>query len=344
MPGNDPSGTPRRATRRTLLIAAGGIVVMALAVIIRSGGIQGTIDAIRAGFTSPVGQAGVRVGIGSNYRDHWWATAWDGFTAEPVHGWGAGTFRLLEQITQNPAQVTDSAHNTILEVLAGVGLLGGLPFIVGGIALVVMAVAGIRRPRKDDAIGAAVVAMASLGFLAQGFVDVNWSLAAEGIIVYAAIAAIAPADQQQTRITVPWRAISGVLCVGLLAAGLFALPFWLSARQTVESQNHIVDNPTAALQQAASAHRYNPLSVPPLLAEADAYEALGDHASARAALEQAIRLEPKNYEAWLLYGTYLAFSWGDENAGRSALMWAAKLSGGDESVYVVLDTIPAPAP
>jgi cytochrome c-type biogenesis protein CcmH/NrfG len=100
----------------------------------------------------------------------------------------------------------------------------------------------------------------------------------------------------------------------------------------------------AALQQAASAHRYNPLSVPPLLAEADAYEALGDHASARAALEQAIRLEPKNYEAWLLYGTYLAFSWGDENAGRSALMWAAKLSGGDESVYVVLDTIPAPAP
>ena len=344
MPGNDPQGAPRRATRRTLLIAAGGVVVMALAVIIRSGGIQGTIDAIRAGFTSPVGQAGVRVGIGSNYRDHWWATAWDGFTAEPVHGWGAGTFRLLEQITQNPAQVTDSAHNTILEMLAGVGLLGGLPFIVGGIALVVMAVAGIRRPRKDDAIGAAVVAMASLGFLVQGFVDVNWSLAAEGIIVYAAIAAIAPADQQQTRITVPWRAISGVLCVGLLAAGLFALPFWLSARQTVESQNRIVDNPTAALQQAASAHRYNPLSVPPLLAEADAYEALGDHASARAALEQAIRLEPKNYEAWLLYGTYLAFSWDDENAGRSALMWAAKLSGGDESVYVVLDTIPAPAP
>ena len=344
MPGNDPHGAPRRATRRTLLIAAGGIVVMALAVIIRSGGIQGTIDAIRAGFTSPVGQAGVRVGIGSNYRDHWWATAWDGFTAEPVHGWGAGTFRLLEQITQNPAQVTDSAHNTILEMLAGVGLLGGIPFIVGGIALVVMAITGIRRPRKDDAIGAAVVAMASLGFLVQGFVDVNWSLAAEGIIVYAAIAAIAPADQQQTRITMPWRAISGVLCVGLLVAGLFALPFWLSARQTVESQNRIVDNPTAALQQAASAHRYNPLSVPPLLAEADAYEALGDHASARAALEQAIRLEPKNYEAWLLYGTYLAFSWGDENAGRSALMWAAKLSGGDESVYVVLDTIPAPAP
>ena len=344
MPGNDPTGAPRRATRRTLLIAAGGVAVLGIAVIVRAGGIQDTINAVRAGFTSPVGQAGVRVGIGSNYRDHWWATAWDGFTAEPWHGWGAGTFRLREQITQNPTQVTDSAHNTILEVLAGVGLLGGVPFIVGGIALVVMAVAGIRRPRADDAIGATVVAMASIAFLAQGFVDVDWSLAAEGIIVYAAIGAIAPADQQQTRITPSWRAISAVLCVGLVAAGLFALPFWLSARQTAESQNLIVDNPTLALQQAASAHRYNPLAVPPLLAEADAYELLGDHASARAAIEEAIRLEPKNYEAWLQYGTYLAFSWGDENAGRSALMWAARLSGGDESVYVVLDTLPAPAP
>ncbi|MGI9188464.1 MAG: O-antigen ligase family protein [Gaiellales bacterium] len=344
MPGNDPDGAPRRATRRTLLIAVGGVLLLAIAVIVRSGGIHGTINAIRAGFTSPVGQAGVRVGIGSNYRDHWWATAWDGFKQEPWHGWGAGTFRLLEQITQNPTQVTDSAHNTILEVLAGAGLLGGIPFIVGGIALVVMAVAGIRRPRADDAIGAAVIAMAAIGFLAQGFIDVDWSLAAEGIIVYAAIGAIAPADQQQTRITLPWRLITGVLCVGLVAAGLLGIPFWLSARQTVESQDRIVDNPTSALQLAASAHRFNPLAVPPLLAEADAYEALGDHASARAALEEAIRHEPRNYEAWLQYGTYLAFSWGDENAGRSALMWAARLSGDDESVHVVLDALPVPAP
>ena len=344
MPGNDPLGTPRRATRRTLLIALGGVVLLAIAVVVRAGGIHGTVSAIRAGFTSPVGQAGVRVGIGSNYRDHWWATAWDGFKAEPWHGWGAGTFRLLEQITQNPTQVTDSAHDTLLEVLAGVGLLGGIPFIVGGVALVVMAVAGIRRPRQDDAIGAAVVAVAAIAFMAQGFVDVDWSLAAEGIIVYAAIGAIAPADQRQTRITPLWRGIAAVLCIGLVAAGLFGIPFWLSARQTVESQDRIVDAPRSALTLAASAHRYNPLAVPPLLAEADAYEALGDHASARAALEEAIRLEPRNYEAWLEYGTYLAFSWGDENGGRSALMWAAKLSGDDESVHVVLDALPVPAP
>ena len=340
MPGNDPAGTPRRATRRTLLIAIGGVVLLGVAVIVRAGGIGGTIDAIRAGFTSPVGQAGVRVGIGSNYRDHWWATAWDGFTDKPWHGWGAGTFRLLEQITQNPTQVTDSAHNTILEVLAGVGLVGGLPFIVGGIALVAMAVAGIRRPRPGDAIGAAVIAVVAGGFLLQGLVDVDWSLAAMGVIIYAAIGAIAPVDRSQTPITPPWRAISGVLCVGLVAAGLFAVPFWLSARETVESQSLIVDDPAAALTLAASAHRLNPLAVPPLLAEADARESLGDSAGARSALQAAIRLEPSNYEAWLAYGTYLAFAWDDPEGGRQALQWAARLSGGDESVFVVLDAVP----
>lgn len=344
LPGNDPRGTPRRATRRTLLIAAGGLALLGLAVVIRAGGIQGTIDAIRAGFTSPVGQAGVRVGIGSNYRDHWWATAWDGFTAEPWHGWGAGTFRLLEQITQNPTQITDSAHNTILEVLAGVGLLGGIPFIAAGIALVVMAISGIRRPRPGDAIGATVVAVAALAFLLQGLVDVDWSLAAEGVVLYAAIGAIAPAGRAQTRITPPGRALAGLLCVGLIAAGLFAVPFWLSARQSTESQNLIVDQPATALALASSAHRYNPLAVPPLLAEADARESLGDSSGARRALQTALRLEPKNYEAWLAYGTYLAFAWDDPAGGRQALEWAAKLSGGDESVYVVLDAVPVATP
>ena len=344
MPGNDPAGAPRRASRRTLLIAIAGLLLMAIAVVIRAGGIGATVAAIRAGFTSPVGQAGVRVGIGSNYRDHWWTTAWDGFTAEPLLGWGAGTFRLLEQTTRNPTQVTDSAHNTLLEVLAGVGLLGGLPFIAAGIALVVMALRALRRPRTDDATGVTVVVVASLAFLLQGLVDVDWSLAAVGVVVYAAIGAIAPVDRLQTRIAPAGRAIAGVLCIGLIAAGLLALPFWLSARQTVESQNLIVDDPTTALALAASAHRSNPLAVPPLLAEADARESLGDSAGARAALQEAIRLEPSNYEAWLAYGTYLAFSWDDPVGGREALQWAARLSGGDESVFVVLDAVPAPSP
>ena len=340
LPGHDPAGAPRRATRRTLAITAAGIVVLAAAVIVRAGGIRGTFDAVRAGFTGPVGQSGVRVGIGSNYRDHWWATAWDGFTAEPLHGWGAGTFRLLELITQKPTQITDSAHNTILEVLAGTGLVGGLPFLAASVALGVMAVLAIRHPRRDDAIGATVTAMAALAFLLQGFVDVDWSLAAEGVIVAAALGAIAPGPTVQRLITAPWRAVGGVLCVGLVAAGLVGVPFWLSERQTVESQDLIAEQPLEALALASSAHRLNPLAVAPLLAQADAFESLGDSRRAQVALIEAIRREPRNFEAWLDYGTYLAFAWGNVEGGRAALEHAARLSGDDGSVYVVLDTLP----
>ena len=215
-----------------------------------------------------------------------------------------------------------------------------MPFIVGGIALVVMAVAAVRHPRVGDEVGATVVAIGAIAFLAQGLVDVDWSLLAQGVLVYAAIGAIAPAPHQQSRITAPTRAIAGVVCVGLVFAGLLGVPTWLSARDTVRSEAILMDNPQAAYEAAASAHRYNPLAVDALIAEADALQELGDAQGAQAALRQAIALEPKNYEPWLAYGTYLAYAWDQLEQGRAALQQALKLSGNDGSVYVVVDTLP----
>ena len=344
LPGAEPDGAQGRASRRSVLIAGGTLVILFAGLIAKAGGPVGTVDAIRAGFTGPVGQSGVRIGIGSNLRDHWWQTAWQGFTAEPLHGWGAGTFRLLEQISRTPAYTTGSTHNTILEALAGTGLLGGIPFIVSGIALVLLAVQGVRRPRPGDGVGTTVVAIAALAFLLQGLVDVNWALAAQGIIVYAAIGAISPPASSPSQISMPWRLSFGAVALGLILAGLFAVPFWLSERDATRSEELLLDDPMGALVLAESAHRFNPLATTPLMVEADALEALGDHAGARQALEAAIRLEPKNYEPLLAYGTYLAYSWNAPAAGSAALKDAARLSGGDPSVQVVLDTLPASTP
>jgi hypothetical protein len=344
LPGANPAAARGRASRRSVLIAGGSLAMLFVGLIAKAGGPVGAVNAIRAGFTGPVGQSGVRIGIGSNLRDHWWQTAWQGFTNEPLHGWGAGTFRLLEQVTQTPAYTTGSTHNTILEVLAGTGLLGGIPFIASGIAVVVLAVKGVRCPRPGDAVGTTIVAIGAIAFLAQGLVDVDWSLAAQGVMVYAAIGAIAPDQPRATPIALPWRLSLGTVAIALTVAGLFAVPFWLSERETVRSESLLLDDPSKALALAASAHRYNPLATAPLLLEADAREALGDHAGARRSLEDAIRREPNNYEPLLAYGTYLGYSWGDPAAGRAALERAAILSGGDPSVNVVLDTLPAPSP
>ena len=342
LPGADPAGHRGRASRRTLLIAGALLLLLITALVIRTGGPVGTVEAIRAGFTGPVGQGGVRIGIGSNLRDHWWATAWQGFAERPAQGWGAGTFRLLEETTRNPARVTDSAHHAILEALAGTGLLGGIPFLVGGGALVGMAVGGIRRARPEDAIGAAVVAVGGGAFLTQGLVDVDWSLAAQGVLAYASIGAIAAQRSEPSPIPPPGRIAAGALCVVLLVAGLLALPFWLGERQAEQSTGLLGVDPQKSLELAVSAERYNPWAVAPLLAEADAREALGDRTGAQAALIKAIDQEPFNFEPWLVYGTYLAFSWDQPEAGRAALSRALRLSGSDPAIQNVLESVPAP--
>ncbi len=340
LPGADPNGARGRASRRTVTIAASVAALILIALVVRAGGPVGTVDAIRAGFTGPVGQSGIRIGIGSNLRDHWWETAWNGFRTEPLSGSGAGTFRLLEQTTRNPAYTTDSAHNTILEALAGTGLIGGIPFLLGGTALCIMAIAGIRRARLNDGVGATVAAIGSLAFLAQGLVDIDWDLAAQGVIVFATVGAIAPSLGHSRAITWPGRLFVTLLCTLLISAGLFGIPTWLGARDAERSTLALADDPKVALNLAISAHRYAPLAVEPLLAEADAREALGDRDGAQVALLAAIDREPRNYESWLFYGTYLAFAWGQPSEGRAALERALRLSGSDPSVLSILESLP----
>ena len=342
LPRLPAAGEARRASRRTVLVVVAVTGAALLAAIAAKGGPVGAYDAVRASLTGPVGQSGVRIGLGLNLRGHWWATAWDGFTAKPLGGWGAGTFRLLEQTTRTPAATTGSAHDSVLEALAGTGLAGGLPFIAAAIGLVGTALAGARRARPRDGAGACVVAVAAGAFLAQGLVDVGWSSAAVGVAMMAAIGAIAPAAERSAA-TPPWRGT--VLAVGLavLAAGLFAIPLWLGARETGQSTRVLSADPLRALALASSAHRAAPLAVEPLLAQADAYAALGQRAAAAAALQEAIRREPANYEPLLAYGTYLAFSWGQPAAGRAVLERALALSGGDPSVRGILQSLPAAA-
>jgi len=340
LPGARPDGPRGRASRRTVLAAAAVLVVLAAAVVVRSGGPAATVESVRAGFTGTVDQTGVRIGIGANLRDHWWRTAWDGFAAAPLRGDGAGTFRLLEQTTSEPAYTTDSAHNAVLEALAGTGLLGGVPFIAGGIALVLLAIRALRRSDAADAAGTTVAAIASLAFLAQGLVDVDWDLAAQGVIAFAAIGAVSRSTAVISAVTREARALAAAIAIVLLAAGLIAIPFWLSSRQAEASTKILFDDPPRALELASSAHRYNPLAVEPLLAEADAREQLGDTTGAQAALLRAIDREPTNFEPWLYYGTYLAFSWGVPAEGRAALERALDLSGGDPSVLSVYEALP----
>ena len=341
LPGAEPAGTMRRASRRTCAFALAGVGIAIIGVVISVGGPGDAVEAVRAGFTSPVGQTGVRIGIGSNFRDHWWATAWSGFADAPLGGSGAGTFRLLEQMTRTPSYTTGSTHNTILEVLSGTGLVGALPFLASGLAILALGIRGIRRAKPGDGPGATALALMTFGLMGQGLVDVDWSLVALGVPLLAGVAAIAATQDAPATSPGALRVPLGALAILLAAAGLFSAPFWYSARAASESAAQLDADPLRSLELASIAHRLNPLAVEPLLAQADAYANLGDEYDARRSLIEAIRLEPRNYEPWLAYGTYLAYTWNDLPAGRSAIEHAVRLSGGDPGAQSVLDTLPS---
>jgi len=144
-------------------------------------------------------------------------------------------------------------------------------------------------------------------------------------------------------ITTPIRVAVASLAVVLLVAGSFGVPIWLGTRATERSTVLVERDPQAALAMALSAHRYDPLAVEPLLAEAEARERLGDDAMARRVLAAAIEREPDNYEPWLFYGILVGLSLGDTERGRQALERALQLSGGDPSVRGILDGYPPPS-
>jgi tetratricopeptide (TPR) repeat protein len=90
---------------------------------------------------------------------------------------------------------------------------------------------------------------------------------------------------------------AGVLALGLLAAWTAWLPL-----RSVHADNEalaIVDkNPKKALALTHTAEDRNPLSIDPLLTRAVVENTAGRTAQARAALVEAVRLQPNNPQTW----------------------------------------------
>ena len=100
-----------------------------------------------------------------------WSLVWDLAAQRPVQGYGFFTFWDIEELTQHVLLRRGSAHNSLLEVGLGLGLLGTVPFLV----IVSMAAwnAGIqawRSPGPDAWMWAAVVAFVLVENVTESFV------------------------------------------------------------------------------------------------------------------------------------------------------------------------------
>ena len=100
-----------------------------------------------------------------------WSLVWDRILEQPLHGYGFFTFWDIEELTQHVLLRRGSAHNSLVEVGLGLGLLGVLPFA----AIVVLAAhnAGAavwRRPAADTWMWAAVIAFLLVENVTESFV------------------------------------------------------------------------------------------------------------------------------------------------------------------------------
>ena len=100
-----------------------------------------------------------------------WSLVWDRILQRPLAGHGFFTFWDIEELTQHVLLRRGSAHNSLVEVGLGLGLLGAIPFVV----IVVLAArnAGLalwRRPGADTWMWAALVAFLLVENVTESFV------------------------------------------------------------------------------------------------------------------------------------------------------------------------------
>jgi hypothetical protein len=277
--------------------------------------------------------------LNANNRDHWWGTAWSGFREHPWTGTGAGTFRLLEQVTRDPAIPAENAHNVVLEALAGTGLLGGLLMATAGVALIAGAARGMAAVADDDRVLASALFVGAAAVFVQSLVEVDWDIEAVGVLATAGLGTLAarPGAADGGRAGGPLGRLAATQlaawCVGF---GVAAVPPWLAERAAADAELRILDDPRGALDRAEDARRLDRRSARALMILGEAREATGDTPGAKEAFEQAVRLEPRNYETWLRAGTQQHLNWDDARGALVTLGRALELSGGNATAAAAL--------
>ncbi len=210
----------RRASSATKL-ATGALVLVALAGVAVAARLPQRIDRERRAFSQGAilpGQADLRARLsqrGNNGRIANWRVALDGFEAEPLHGTGAGTYRLSweRERPAPPFQVTDG-HSLYLEVASELGWPGLLLLVVALVTPIAVAVARLRLPERHAT--AAFLAAGGTLLLHAG-IDWDWEMpalfiwyfAAGGVVLAAAPGRPFPVPGRLTRL------VAGLACLTL---------------------------------------------------------------------------------------------------------------------------------
>ena len=168
-------------------------------------------------------------------RREMWGLVWDRIVERPFLGHGFFTFWDIEELTQHTLLRRGSAHNSLVEVGLGLGLLGLTPFVV--ILFLAARNTGLalwRRPCPDTWAWAALVTFLLVENLTESFVlwfSYSWVLLMAAALRPTPAAEAAPASEWPAAPAEPGRPRgldrlrSGWTAVALMSVAVLAL--WL---------------------------------------------------------------------------------------------------------------------
>jgi O-antigen ligase len=305
-----PPDRAHALARRALVATGIAAALVLVALVVRAGGPGAWLDDRVDDFTDvqvQPSQGPERIGsFSSGNRWTWWKEAWHGFADNPVEGTGAGSFGLSHRIQRRTfSPPTTEPHNVALQFLSETGLIG---FLLAGGAAGAAGLA-VRSTLRSLPVGERAAALPlALGTAAYGLhslVDFHWDFVAVTGPVLLVLGALATAGRPPApvRASQPvWAAGAGALA---LAAVFSVTSPWLAERkldQALEALGR--GDVTTGIERAKTAHELNPLRLDPLLVWASAATARRDLPEAKRLYRKAVRLQPKNADAWYEFGVF----------------------------------------
>jgi O-antigen ligase len=291
----------RRLALGTLVVGTLAGAVAALAVVGDPITLAGDkLEEFRSLETAAPGET-TRLGSVGGQRYDLWRIAWDQFAAAPLLGAGEGAYPTAYYAQRVTDRNLTTPHSLPLRLAAELGLVGVLLLAAFVVATAAVLVRGARHDaehaaRRDASALAAVGAVA----LSQTTVDWLWlipGVVGLGFLVLGLAVRVAAGDDTGPTVRRLPRIAFGVgaaLCAALVALLFLADLSIRQARATQASQ--------ARLDTARTAQTLNPFALAPLRLQAGALESLGRTDDARAALREAIELEPRNFVNYALLG------------------------------------------
>ena len=167
---------------------------------------------------------------GNNGRLDVWRVGRDTFTAEPLHGAGAGTFQLAWERERPVTERVVDGHSLYLETAAELGVVGLVLLLLTLAGLLAGAARGLRGPERH---ARAALLAAAVALLLHAGIDWDWEMAALFAWLFAAAgtAWASPASEGTTR--------DGPARLTRVLAGLGCLVLALTPALVMTSQSRL---------------------------------------------------------------------------------------------------------